>query len=254
VNADRRIRALVVDDEPLARERVRRLLASDDEVMIVGECNDGISAVRRIEELRPDLLLLDVQMPGKDGFEVIEAISGQPPVVIFLTAYGHYAIRAFDACAVDYLLKPFDEERFRTAIERAKSALVASAPDEPAPSAHPLQADGAFLRRLLVKERGRLVFVGADEIGWIEASGNYAVVHVGARAFHVREPLGSLEARLDPERFMRVHRSTIVNLDHVRELQPLFHGQFRVLLDDGTRLTMSRRYRGALDRFLRGEA
>jgi two-component system, LytTR family, response regulator len=250
-----RIRVLVVDDEPLARERVLRFLASDDGVEVVGACPDGFSAVEAVLATRPDLLFLDVQMPGKDGFEVLDEVGALVRAVIFLTAYDRYAVRAFDACAVDYLLKPFDEERFARAIARAKAALASPPPVEPTlpPRAHPVPTDGGYLRRLLVKTGDRLVFVKTDDVSWVEASGNYALLHSGRGSFLVRESLLGLEARLDPEKFLRIHRSTLVNVDRVGELQPLFHGQYRVVLDDGTHLIMSRRFRGVLDRFLRGD-
>jgi two-component system, LytTR family, response regulator len=253
MRVERRIRALVVDDEPLARDRVRRLLAADAQIEIVGECPDGFAAVAAVCATHPDLIFLDVQMPGKDGFEVLEEIGSPLPVVIFLTAFDRYAVRAFDACAVDYLLKPFDEERFERALDRAKAALAKpSAVDPSVPSqAHPIPTNGTHLRRLLVKTGDRLIFVKTDDVAWIEASGNYAVLHAERSAYLVREALATLESQLDPEKFFRIHRSTLVNVDHVRELHPLFHGQYDVVLEDGTRLTMSRRHRGVLDRFLR---
>jgi two-component system LytT family response regulator len=249
-----KIRALVVDDEPLARERVRRLLASDEEIEVIGECRDGFEAVAAINAARPDLLFLDVKMPGKDGFAVLEEVDAAVPAVVFLTAYDKYAVRAFEACALDYVLKPFDEERFGKAVGRAKAALTHAPEPErsPAPpaAAYAVPPSGGHLKRLLVKADGRLVFVKTDEVGWVEASGNYALLHVGQSAHLVRESLASFEVRLDPEKFLRIHRSALVNLDRVRELQPLFHGQYRVVLDDGTRLTLSRRYRVGLERFL----
>jgi two-component system LytT family response regulator len=230
-----RVRTLIVDDEPFARERVRRLLSGDADVDVVGECGDGFAAVERIEALRPDLVFLDVVMPGRDGFKVLEELSGPPPAVVFLTAHDRYAVRAFDARALDYLLKPFDEERFAVALGRAKAALAA--PPRP-------------LRRLVVKEGGRLVFVKTADVSHLAAEGNYARVHAGGRSFLVREPLTALEALLDPASFVRIHRSTVVNLERVRALEPMFNGQFTVVLDDGTRLTLSRRHRGHVERAL----
>ena len=249
------IRALIVDDEPLARDRVRRLLAGDEDVQIVGESPDGFSAVKAVRALEPDLLFLDVMMPGKDGFDVLDELAGAAPAVIFLTAYDRYAIRAFEACAIDYLLKPFDEERFAQAIGRAKRALAAqsnaAASAGAGPVALPLSLAPGPLRRLVVKAAaGRLCFVKTDDVAWLAAEGNYTRVHVAGKDYLLRETLTAFEAQLDKASFVRIHRSTIVNLDHVRELEPLAHGQFAVLLDDGTRLTLSRRFRDHFERAL----
>jgi len=241
-----KLRTLIVDDEPLARERVRRLLDGDADVEIVGECGDGFTAVERIAALAPDLIFLDVMMPGKDGFAVLDDLHGRSPAVIFLTAYDRYAVRAFDACALDYLLKPFDEERFARALARAKRALAATAP----PATMPLAAAPGPLRRLVVKERGRIFFVRTADITYVAAEGNYARVRAAGRDHLVRETLAALEAQLDPVAFVRIHRSTLVNLERVRQLEPMFHGQFTVVLDDGSRLTLSRRYRPHVERTL----
>jgi two-component system, LytTR family, response regulator len=260
-----KIRALIVDDEPFARERVRRLLTSDADIELVGECADGFAAVQMIEERAPDLLFLDVQMPGKTGFDVLEEIDAeQTPVVVFLTAYDQYAVRAFDACALDYLLKPFDEERFERALARAKtqirrdSTLEDSDDDTASPLAPrdaAIDAGGAHntaapLERFVVKAAGRIFFLKADEVDWIEAYGNYVRLHVGKSAYLLREPIGSMEARVDASRFLRIHRSALVNVERIREMQPMFHGQYTVVLHDGTRLTLSRRYRGKLQKSL----
>ncbi|HEX8072788.1 MAG TPA: LytTR family DNA-binding domain-containing protein [Pyrinomonadaceae bacterium] len=252
-----RLRALIVDDEPFARERVRRLLAADEEIEIVGECADGLAAVRAVAEYAPDLLFLDIQMPGKDGFAVLEELGrARAPVVIFLTAYDQYAVRAFEACALDYLLKPFDEERFERALARAKAQLrradggEAAEPTaalmEPASSAR----GPAPLERVVVKTGGRIFFLKTSEVDWIEAYGNYVRLHTGATAYLLREPLSSLEAQVDPRRFLRIHRSALVNVERIREMQPMFHGQYIVILHDGTRLTLSRRYRSKLQKSL----
>jgi two-component system LytT family response regulator len=241
-----RLRALIVDDEPLARERVRRLLEADGGVDIVGECRDGFAAVERIDALAPDLVFLDVMMPGKDGFAVLEELRGPPPAVIFLTAYDRYALRAFEACALDYLLKPFDEDRFARALARARRALAERGP----PAALPLAAAAGPLRRLVVKEHGRIFLVRTADVAYVAAEGNYARVRAGGRDHLVRAPLASLEAQLDAAVFVRIHRSTLVNLERVRQLEPLFHGQYAVILEDGTRLTLSRRYRAHLERAL----
>lgn len=244
-----RIRALIVDDEPYARERVRRLLGDDGQIDVVGECPDGFDAVEKIRELGPDLLFLDVVMPGKDGFEVLDEIGARMPAVIFLTAFDRFAVRAFDACALDYLLKPFDEERFARAVRRAKAALAGPETDGQR-VARSLQTAEGRLHRLVVKTNGRLRLVKTADIAWIGAEGNYACVHTGSGDYLVRETLSALEVQLDPQRFVRIHRATIVNLDRVRELEPLVNGQHAVLLDDGTRITMSRRYRAHVERVL----
>jgi two-component system, LytTR family, response regulator len=249
-----RIRALIVDDEPFARDRVRRLLVGDTEVDVVGECSDGFEAVAAIRATEPDLLFLDVRMPGKDGFEVLEEVAAPVPVVIFLTAYDQFALRAFEVCALDYLLKPFDEERFARALARAKAALAAETLDAPegerTPPATIVPPASGSLRRLVVRVNGRLLFVKVDDVSRFEVSGNYVEVRVGSRTYSIRETLASLEAQLDPDTFVRVHRSTIVNFERIRELHPLFYGQFRIVLDDASELTMSRRYRANLERLL----
>lgn len=252
-----KIRALVVDDEPLARERVRRLLEADGDVVVVGECKDGFEAVRAIEEQSPDLLFLDVQMPGKDGFGVLTDIPAEKtPVVIFLTAYNQYAVRAFESAALDYLLKPFDEERFSKSLKRAKTQLKNSAQIEESdesPTAMPdvvSAEDSPHLERIIIHTGGRVLFRNTSEIDWIEAYGNYVRLHFGKSAYLLRETIGNLEARLDESKFTRIHRSTIVQIDRIREMQPQLGGQHRAILSDGTKLTLSRRYRKNLKNLL----
>ncbi len=244
----KKIRALVVDDEPFARERVRRLLERDEDVVVIGECKDGFEAVAAIEKQSPDLLFLDVQMPGKDGFGVLTDIcADKTPVVIFLTAYDRYAVRAFDTAALDYLLKPFDEERFAKALARAKLRLESFPQmEDDSPTAMPEAASGAgstHLERIIIRTGGRVLFRNADEIDWIEAYGNYVRLHFGKSAYLLRETIGNLEAQLDPAKFARIHRSTIVHIKRIREMQPQLAGQYRTILRDGTNLTLSRRYR-----------
>jgi two-component system LytT family response regulator len=246
-----KIRTLIVDDEPLGRERVRALLAEDPEIEIIGECKDGREAVAAIETQRPALLFLDVQMPEMDGFEVLEATAGEEmPVVIFVTAYDRYAVKAFEVHALDYLLKSFDRERFASALQRAKEeihrghesgidARVTGLLEE-------LQSRQKRLTRLVIKSAGRIFFLRVEEIDWIEAADNYVRLHAGKETHLLRETLQSLEGRLDPERFLRIHRSTIVNIDRILELQSLFHGDYAVRLRDGTELTLSRGYREKL--------
>ena len=246
-----RIRALVVDDEPLARERLRMLLASEDWLEIVHECADGLSAVSAIQKLRPDLVFLDVEMPGATGFDVIEAIGAdRMPFVVFVTAYDKYAIKAFDVHAVDYLLKPFDRERFHKALARARQQLEQRSSGELERRllalVNDLKPAHQRMERFVVKSGGRVFFVRAEEIDWIEAAGNYVKLHVGAEAHLFRETMNALEARLNPDTFYRIHRSHIVNIERVRELQPWFNGEYVVFLKSGTRLTLSRGYREKL--------
>jgi two-component system LytT family response regulator len=250
------VRVLVVDDEPLARSGVRALLERDPEVQVVGEAADGRQAVDAIAAVRPDLVFLDVQMPEMDGFAVLREVGAERmPAVVFVTAYDQFALRAFDVAAVDYLLKPFDDERFALAVDRAKRSLRgADAGDLGRRLVDLLEARTAaeagtpaqpYASRLMVKSASRTVFLRVEEIDWIEADDYYARLHVGGRAHLLRETMASLEQRLDPGRFFRVHRSAIVNLDRVREMQPLFRGEHVLILHDGTRLKLSR---GRLDR------
>jgi two-component system LytT family response regulator len=248
-----KIRTLIVDDEPLARERIVDMLLGDADVEIIGECGDGLAAVAAIEAHNPDLLFLDVQMPELDGFDVLEAIE-QTPMIVFVTAYDQYALRAFEVHALDYLLKPFDRERFDKALQRVKyqiareragtmnrelAALLADLKSRPKP-----------LERLVIKASGRVFFLRVDEIDWIEAAANYVRLHAGKDAHLLRETINGLAAKLDPDKFLRIHRSIIVNLERVKELQPWFHGDYVVILQDGTRLTSSRNYRERLRKLL----
>ncbi len=246
-----KIRTLIVDDEPLARSRVRELLETQPDVEVTGECGNGREAIGAIRGETPDLVYLDVQMPEVTGFEVLEALEpAAAPAVVFVTAFDQFAVRAFEVHAVDYLLKPFDRERFLASLERAREAVGRRREGRVDERLGALLADlGAqrrYLKRLLVKNGSRTVLLQAGEIDWIESAGNYVRVHVGRERHLLRETMTTLEERLDPERFIRIHRSTIVNLDRVRELEPYFHGDYVVRLNDGTRLTMSRTYRDRL--------
>ncbi|HEX8251532.1 MAG TPA: response regulator [Thermoanaerobaculia bacterium] len=248
------IRALIVDDEPIARRGVRHQLRGEADVEVIGECGDGAAAIDAIAELAPDLVFLDIQMPEVGGFDVVEAIGiARMPAVIFVTAYDEHALRAFDVHAVDYVLKPIDRHRFRTAVERARRRL-ADAPVHTAIAAalkelgRPAQD---YAKRLAIKGDGRVFLVDVDEVDRLEAAGNYVEVHCGARHHLVRETMASLEARLDPARFVRVSRSSIVNADRARELQPMFNGDFVVVLRDGTKVAGSRRYRAAFEMLTR---
>jgi two-component system LytT family response regulator len=248
----RKIKTIIVDDEPHARRLIRTLLEGEADFEIAAECGDGAQAIEAIEKLEPDLVFLDVQMPEIDGFAVIDALDDERlPVVVFVTAYDQYAVKAFDVHALDYLLKPFDSDRFGETLARIRTAVGAS-------------GDGAFRERLvgllkdvsagrrpperlLVKSGGRITFVPVAEIDWIEASGNYLHIHRGGEMHLMRQTMTRMESLLDPQRFVRIHRSTIVNLDRIKELQPSLKGEFEVILDSGARLILSRTYRPVLE-------
>jgi two-component system, LytTR family, response regulator len=240
-----KIRALVVDDEPLARRSIWRFLKNDPEVEVAAECGDGEAAVNTILAEKPDLVFLDIQMPEIDGFEVVRQVgSDKMPVTIFVTAYDRYALRAFDANAVDYLLKPVGQERFARALSRAK-ARIAEKPNREATERliallDRVAAQNQYLERLAVAGNGRILFVKTSEIDWIEADGNYARLHVGSRNYQIREALSNLECKLNPRDFLRIHRSTIVNVHRIKEIHPWFHGYHLVLLENGQELRMSR--------------
>ena len=246
-----KIRTMVVDDEPVARERMVGLLSQEKDIELVGECADGQQAVNAIQQQHPDLVFLDVQMPGAGGFEVLQAVGPERmPMVIFVTAYDQHALRAFEVRALDYLLKPFDRTRFHDAVQRARATIEQQ---ETGDLGRRLLALVKDLRpaaprtdRLVVKSGGRLFFLRTDEIDWIEAAGNYARLHVGNDSPLLRETMISLESRLDAEKFFRIHRSRIVNMERIQELQPWFNGEYVVILRNGTRLTLSRGYREKL--------
>lgn len=240
------LRIVIVDDEPKAREKLRRYLAEDSRVRVVGEAGDGVSAVRIIEEEHPDLVLLDIQMPEMDGFDVIAALDLERlPGVIFTTAHDQHAIRAFEVAALDYLLKPIDRVRLEEAVERATHRIRTRAGGTD--RAVRALEETRPLTRFLVRSRGRMHLVPVDEVDWIGAAGNYVELHVGSETHLVRGTLQSLERRLPQTTFARIHRSTIVNLDRVRALHPWSHGDFQVELRDGTELRLSRRYRDRLE-------
>ncbi|HEU0299025.1 MAG TPA: LytTR family DNA-binding domain-containing protein, partial [Longimicrobium sp.] len=272
-------RVVVVDDEPLARRTLRILLDPVEGVEVVAEAGNGADAVRVIGEMKPDLVFLDVQMPEMDGFEVLRALGfGQTPAVVFVTAFDEHAVRAFDVHAADYLLKPFDDERFHRALERARarigdrrvrelasrlaqmlgtgapSASPATAPPLPSPEPPaPLPAPSAgpgsspeYAERIVLKNNGRITFLDVGAVDWIEAADYVVRLHAGGATHVLREPISDLERRLDPRRFFRIHRSTIVNLASVKEMQPLFHGEYVVIMKDGAKLTLSRSRREKL--------
>jgi two-component system LytT family response regulator len=243
-----KIKTLIVDDETLARRRIRRLLAAESDMEVIGECGDPQKAISFIQERNPDLVFLDVQMPGGDGFGVIESLpSKTTPAVIFVTAFDQHALRAFEVQALDYLLKPFDRARFQKALGRARAQIrqntVAALDPRLTRLLDNLGNRPRSTDRVVIKSAGRIMFLRTDEIDWVEAADNYVRLHVGPESHLLRETMGSLEARLDPTKFLRIHRSTVVNIDRLKELQPWFHGDYIVTLQDGTRLNLSRTYR-----------
>lgn len=249
------LRVLIVDDEPLARQRLVGLLEGHD-VEIAGECGDGLAAVAAIEAQAPDLLFLDVHMPKLDGFGVLEAIAPERmPVTVFVTAYDQYALRAFEVHALDYLLKPFDRERFERTLERARLEIERARASERTLKLAGLLADLQAARpkaldRLVVRANGRVFFLRAGDVDWIEAAANYVDLHVGNEVHLIRETINELAARLDPATFLRIHRSIIVNLDRVKEIQPWFNRSYVLVLRDGTQLRSSRAYRARLHRLV----
>jgi two-component system LytT family response regulator len=261
MNATSTLDILLIDDEPLARKRLRQFLREYDDATIVGECGDGREAITRIRDLQPDLVFLDVQMPEVSGLDVLAALEpAERPLVVFVTAHDEYALRAFEVHAVDYLLKPFDRERFRGAYERARelfnnrnaqeqqsrlTALLAEAGRVSGAS----EATGALLQdRILVKTGTRVLFLNPGDIDWVEAAGNYVKLHVGSEEYIVRESITRLENMLGRRNFARVHRSTVVNLNRVRELRPWFSGEMIIVMQNGTELKLSRTYRKDLER------
>lgn len=241
------IRTLIVDDEPPARRKLRRLLNCESDIEILGDCADGPQAVAAIEEQQPDLVFLDVQMPEMDGMGVVHAVGPERmPLVIFVTAYDRYAIQAFEISALDYILKPFNRERLQAAIARARSQLKLGRDGDAEQRLNALlehlKPGRESSRRLMLKSERRLYFLNVDEIDWVEAAHNYLVLHVGNKSHLLRETMDSLEARLDPDQFVRIHRSTMVNIERIQEMHPWVRGEHAVILRDGTRLTLSRSY------------
>jgi two-component system, LytTR family, response regulator len=240
-----KIRTLIVDDEPLARERVRSLLQHEPDIEILGECGNGNEAVEAIRKQSPDLLFLDVQMPGLGGFDVLRALGDHPmPLVIFVTAHDQHALKAFDVHALDYLLKPFKQARFKQTVQRARAALAnqeaGAVSSKLLALLNQAKPEREYLARIPVRNGDRLVFVKTDQLEYLESAGNYVVLHTGKENHVVRETLTGLEAKLDPKRFLRINRSTLVNLEQIKELQPLFKGEHAVLLHNGKQLTMTR--------------
>lgn len=251
------IRVVIADDEPLARNRIRRLLSAENDVELVAECKNGNEVVEALDHHQPDLLFLDIEMPELDGFGVLESVGAENmPAVVFVTAYDQYAVHAFETHALDYLLKPFDEERFRKALGRARThlqrtrsgevatrllALLHDVRPQPAPPAD----------RLVIKTSGRVVFLKSEEIDWVEAAANYVRIHTGHDEYLMRETMNAFEAKLDSRRFMRIHRSIIVNLEKIKELQPCNNGEYIVVLRNGKELSLSRSFRDRIQDYLR---
>jgi two-component system LytT family response regulator len=259
-----KIKTIIVDDEPLARRNLRVLLERDPQIEILDECRNGREAVKAINTLSPDLIFLDIQMPEMDGFDVLAHVGPEHiQAIIFVTAFDQYALKAFDVHALDYLLKPFDDERFARALERAKSqmaareinqlserllALLEERETERKGSSKP---DERYLTRLMIKASSRMMLLKVDEIDFIEADGNYAKLHAGRKTHLLREKMNDLEGRLDPAKFVRIHRSIIVNLERIKEMHPHFNGDYVVVLDDGRQLRLSRTRREQLEARLR---
>jgi two-component system LytT family response regulator len=249
------IRAVIADDERLARQKLRLLLAQSPDIEVAADCSDGAQTLTAVHSHRPDLLFLDVRMPGLDGFQVLERIApAEMPVVVFTTAYDQYAIKAFEASALDYLLKPFDQKRLHRTLERVREHVRQS--HDPAAAgqilldllgrSRPSDTDG----RLLIKSAGRLVFVDPEDIDWVEAAANYVKLYVGPVSYLLRESIGRLAERLQPDRFVRIHRSTIINIGKLRELQPCDGGEYIAILKSGKALSCSRGYKGHIQRLI----
>jgi two-component system LytT family response regulator len=261
------VRALIVDDEGLARRRIRRLLSAHKSVEVVGECSGGAAAVEAIAKEKPDLLFLDVQMPDLDGFAVLAKLEEDAlPAVIFVTAYDQYALRAFEACAIDYLVKPYAPQRFAQAVDRAlrwidsgtradnderlrrllREVLNRDQPDRSTP------AESPSFDRFVVKRNERTQFVRAEEVDWIESDGNYIKLHVGSASHVVRSTISACEEQMDPRRFVRVHRRYLVNMDRIKEIQPWFGGDSVIMMQNGQQLRLSRNYREHFQSRMRG--
>lgn len=243
------INVAIADDEPLARERLRVLLEGRERFALVAECEDGAEALAALTEHDVDLLFLDVQMPGLDGFQILESLNPERlPMIVFVTAFNDYALRAFDVSALDYLLKPFDRERFEKTLTRVEERLAGQAKAEMSGELREFlrtistTAAPAHVSRFPVRANGEIYFVRVEDVDWIDAEGNYVALHAAGRRHLVRDTIKSLEDRLDPSKFVRVHRSAIINVDRLRKLQPYFHGEYVITLQDGTTLTSSRTY------------
>src|SRR5581483_7306985 len=249
------MRIIIADDETLAREKLRLMLDAEPDVQVLAECQDGEEALRALTTFKPDLQMMDIQLPNLDGFEVLSKLpTADVPLVIFTTAYDRHAVRAFEAHALDYLLKPFDQERLHDAVDRARAELL-KADDRAATrrilsylseTAGKQKSD----RRLVIKSGGRVIFLNCDEIDWLEAAANYVKINVGKQSYLLRKGIGEIADRLDPTQFVRIHRSTIVNIERIKELQPVNSGEYIVVLKDGKELSCSRGYRTGLQQLI----
>lgn len=255
MTAEPALRVMIVDDEPLARDSIRLALSGERDVEVVAECGDGETAVRAIQAHEPDLVFLDIQMPGLDGFGVIERVGpARMPLVVFVTAYDAHALRAFEVHALDYVLKPFDDARFADVLGRARERLARERDGEATRALAALLRDrgeaftaaGGYARRIMVRHDDRIRFVPVEAIRYLEAEGNYVRIHAGTERHRIRTTLAALLDQLDPCHFVRIHRSTAVNVEHVREIQPWFGGDYVAVLREGQRLKVSRRYRDGL--------
>jgi two-component system LytT family response regulator len=266
---NRKIRALIVDDESLAREALLVMLNDDPEMEVIGECRNGKETVTVIRQQSPDVVFLDIQMPEMDGFQVVEEVGAKRmPVTVFVTAYDRYALRAFEAHALDYLLKPFDHDRFNTALQRAKSFVqqqklgeiseslfavlqdmklkTSESPSEAGNRKPERAAQKEPIDRVVIKSSGRIYFLKIEEIDWVEGAGDYLSLHSGSQTHLIRETMGNFQAKLGPRKFLRIHRSTIGNIERIQDIRPLFKGEYVVTLTSGNRLKSSRGYRHEL--------
>ena len=251
-----RARVLIVDDEPLARDRIREMLKGDREIGTIGEARNGREAIEAITAQAPDIVFLDVQMPDLDGFEVLKAVGEKClPLIIFVTAYDQHALRAFDVHAIDYLMKPFDRERFARALDYAKDQMKRPTDERDTGRMirllEELKAGAKYLERLAIKTGEKVLFIRAEDVDSLEAEGNYVRVNVGTSSYMLRETINSIESQLDPRAFVRIHRSTIVNMNRVKELQAWARSEYRVMLDNGASYTLSRGYREHFDNFIK---
>jgi two-component system, LytTR family, response regulator len=255
------ISVLVVDDEPLSRESLKIFLAENEGFRVIGECSNGLQAIQAINQDKPDLVFLDVQMPEVNGFEVLNEIdTDNPPVVIFATAYEKYALQAFEANAIDYLLKPFEKSRFKEAIRKAVQYINGNNGEGMSQIRELLRtynqlksAEGQFKRRILVKEKKKYFLVDLEDIYFFEASGDYVVIHKQKSTHLINDSMNNLESKLDPEQFIRVHRSTIINPRYIDNLEPYFNGEFYITMKNGARLKLSRNYRSKIKTILTSE-
>jgi two-component system LytT family response regulator len=250
------MRVVIAEDEPLARKKLRLLLGSESGIQILAECVDGLQTIEAVKTHKPDLLMLDIRMPDLDGFEILSKLPRDGmPFVIFTTAYDRYAVRAFEAHALDYLLKPFDQERLHQALTRARAELLKADREATHRILDYLSETSRETRvdqRIVIKAGGRVVFLNVDELDWLEAAGNYVRLNVGNQSYVLREGIGQISRRLDPAQFIRIHRSTMVNVRRIKELQPVNSGEYIVVLKDGKELSCSRGYRTELQRLVDG--